>query len=131
MGEHSRKSIARTLPQPPPTPLFNIHEYFQPVFDQQAIEQNYFCFYLRPLRLLHSMKDVILLHLMIGLTALTGVFFALAMSNATTTTREALAPPEICEPDKIDNLEAFKNCQATGEISQDACYAEDIEGNMW
>jgi hypothetical protein len=38
MGEqHTRESIARTTPlQPPPTPpLFNnLHEYFQPVFDQ-------------------------------------------------------------------------------------------------
>jgi hypothetical protein len=37
MGEHSRESIARTSqPQPLPTPpLFNnLHEYFQPVFDE-------------------------------------------------------------------------------------------------
>jgi hypothetical protein len=37
MGEqHIRKSIARTTPLPPPTPpLFNnLHEYFQPVFDE-------------------------------------------------------------------------------------------------
>jgi hypothetical protein len=33
MGEqHTRESIART--SPPPTPLFNIYEYFQPVFDE-------------------------------------------------------------------------------------------------
>jgi hypothetical protein len=35
--QHTRESIARTPPlsQPPPTPLFNnLHEYFQPVFDQ-------------------------------------------------------------------------------------------------
>jgi hypothetical protein len=32
MGEHIRESIART--PPPPTRMFNIHEYFQPVFDQ-------------------------------------------------------------------------------------------------
>jgi hypothetical protein len=36
MGENTRESIARTPPQPPPIPsLFNnLHEYFQPVFDQ-------------------------------------------------------------------------------------------------
>jgi hypothetical protein len=34
--QHTRESIARTTPQPPPIPsLFNnLHEYFQPVFDQ-------------------------------------------------------------------------------------------------
>jgi hypothetical protein len=34
--QHTRESIARTPPQPPPTPpLFNnLHEYFQPVFDE-------------------------------------------------------------------------------------------------
>jgi hypothetical protein len=37
MGEqHTRESIARTTPPPPPPPipLFNLHEYFQPVFDE-------------------------------------------------------------------------------------------------
>jgi hypothetical protein len=35
MGEHTRESMARTPPLLPPTPpLFNLHEYFQPVFDQ-------------------------------------------------------------------------------------------------
>jgi hypothetical protein len=36
MGENTRESIARTSPQPPPTPsLFNnLHEYFKPVFDE-------------------------------------------------------------------------------------------------
>jgi hypothetical protein len=37
MGEeqHTRESIARTTPQPPPTPpLFNLYKYFQPVFDE-------------------------------------------------------------------------------------------------
>ena len=35
IGENTRESIARTTPQPPPTPsLFNLHEYFKPVFDQ-------------------------------------------------------------------------------------------------
>ena len=36
MGEqHTRESIASTTPQPPPIPpLFNLHEYFQPVFDE-------------------------------------------------------------------------------------------------
>jgi hypothetical protein len=36
MGEqHTRESIARTPPpQPPLTPLFNLHEYFKPVFDE-------------------------------------------------------------------------------------------------
>lgn len=35
-GQHTGESIARTLPQPPPTPpLFNnLHEYFKPVFDE-------------------------------------------------------------------------------------------------
>jgi hypothetical protein len=32
MGENIRESIART--PPPLIPLFNLHEYFQPVFDQ-------------------------------------------------------------------------------------------------
>jgi hypothetical protein len=34
--QHTRESIARTPPPlPPPTPpLFNLHEYFQPVFDE-------------------------------------------------------------------------------------------------
>jgi hypothetical protein len=33
--QHTRESIARTpQPQPPLTPLFNLHEYFQPVFDE-------------------------------------------------------------------------------------------------
>jgi hypothetical protein len=32
--QHTRESIARTPPQPPLTPLFNLHEYFQPVFDE-------------------------------------------------------------------------------------------------
>jgi hypothetical protein len=34
--QHTRESIARTLPPSPPTPpLFNnLHEYFQPVFDE-------------------------------------------------------------------------------------------------
>jgi hypothetical protein len=34
--EHNRESIARTTPPqpPPPMPLFNIYEYFQPVFDE-------------------------------------------------------------------------------------------------
>jgi hypothetical protein len=39
MGENTRESIARTTPpqpQPSPTPSLsnNLHEYFQPVFDQ-------------------------------------------------------------------------------------------------
>jgi hypothetical protein len=37
MGEeqHTRESIARTPPPPPTPPLFNnLHEYFQPVFDE-------------------------------------------------------------------------------------------------
>jgi hypothetical protein len=37
MGENTRESIARTPPLPPPPtpPLFNnLHEYFQPVFDE-------------------------------------------------------------------------------------------------
>jgi Protein of unknown function (DUF3891) len=36
MRENTRESIARTPPLPPPTPpLFNnLHEYFQPVFDE-------------------------------------------------------------------------------------------------
>jgi hypothetical protein len=36
IGENTRESIARTTPPPPPTPpLFNnLHEYFQPVFDE-------------------------------------------------------------------------------------------------
>jgi hypothetical protein len=67
---------------------------------------------------------------MIRLTASTALFFTIATLNATTTTREALAAPESCDPDKIDNLETIKNCQATGEIGQDACYAEDIDGNV-
>jgi hypothetical protein len=33
--QRTRESIARTPPQPSPTPpLFNLHEYFQPVFDE-------------------------------------------------------------------------------------------------
>jgi hypothetical protein len=32
MGENTRESIART--PPPLIPLFNLHEYFQPVFDE-------------------------------------------------------------------------------------------------
>jgi hypothetical protein len=34
--QHTRESIARTPPPPPPPtpPLFNLHEYFQPVFDE-------------------------------------------------------------------------------------------------
>ena len=32
--QHTRESTARTPPQPSPTPLFNLHEYFQPVFDE-------------------------------------------------------------------------------------------------
>jgi len=32
--QHTRESIARTTPPPPPAPLFNLHEYFQPVFDE-------------------------------------------------------------------------------------------------
>jgi hypothetical protein len=32
--QHTRESIARTTPPPPSTPLFNLHEYFQPVFDE-------------------------------------------------------------------------------------------------
>ena len=34
--QHTRESIARTppQPQPSPTPLSNLHEYFQPVFDE-------------------------------------------------------------------------------------------------
>jgi hypothetical protein len=34
--QHTRESIARTTPLPPLPipPLFNLHEYFQPVFDQ-------------------------------------------------------------------------------------------------
>lgn len=33
--QHTGESIARTTPpQPLPTPLFNLHEYFQPVFDE-------------------------------------------------------------------------------------------------
>jgi hypothetical protein len=34
MGENTRESIARTPSSPPTPPLFNLHEYFQPVFDQ-------------------------------------------------------------------------------------------------
>jgi hypothetical protein len=34
MGVNTRESIARTPSSPPIPPLFNLHEYFQPVFDQ-------------------------------------------------------------------------------------------------
>jgi hypothetical protein len=34
MRERSRESIPKKPAQPPPTPLSNLHEYFQPVFDQ-------------------------------------------------------------------------------------------------
>jgi hypothetical protein len=52
---------------------------------------------------------------MIGLTASTGVFFALATSNAATTARDALAAPKSCEPDKIDSLETFNNYERRAE----------------
>jgi hypothetical protein len=35
MGKDISESVARTtIPPQPPTPLFNLHEYFQPVFDE-------------------------------------------------------------------------------------------------
>jgi hypothetical protein len=34
MEEHNRESMARTTPPSPPTPLFSLHEYFEPVFDE-------------------------------------------------------------------------------------------------
>jgi hypothetical protein len=48
-------------------------------------------------------------------TASTGVFFALATSNAATTARDALAAPKSCDPDKIDSLETFKNIERRAE----------------
>jgi hypothetical protein len=34
MGKDISESVARTPPPPPTPPLFNLHEYFQPVFDE-------------------------------------------------------------------------------------------------
>jgi hypothetical protein len=51
---------------------------------------------------------------MIGLTASTALFFTLATSNATTTTKDALAALDSCDPDKIDKIALKRSITAPG-----------------